>query len=62
MHYQATFQFKTSRQAIENMTAVTRRLMNDDLIEFLKTNLPTKKKSSSKSFSLAVIDKKLGEK
>jgi hypothetical protein len=34
--------------------------MNDDLTEFLKVNLPTKKKS--KSFSLAVIDKKLGEK
>jgi nucleolar protein 56 len=44
------------------MVAVTKRLMNEDLIEFLKVNLPTKKKSSSKSFSLAVIDKKLGEK
>ena len=44
------------------MVAVNKRLMNDDLIEFLKVNLPTKKKSSAKSFSLAVIDKKLGEK
>jgi hypothetical protein len=41
---------------------VTRRILTDDLTEFLKVNLPTKKKSSSKSFSLCVIDKKLGEK
>ena len=56
----ATMQFKSSKQAQENIVGVTKRILTEDLIEFLKVNLPTKKKS--KNFSLAVIDKKLGEK
>jgi hypothetical protein len=53
-------QFKSSKQAQENIVGVTKRILTEDLVEFLKVNLPTKKKS--KNFSLGVIDKKLGEK
>jgi len=55
----ATLQFKSAEQARENIMGVTKRTLTDDLIEFLKVNLPTKKKSSN--FSLAVIDSKFGK-
>jgi hypothetical protein len=47
--------FKTSGQALENITNVTLRTLSDDLIEFLNSNI--KKKKSS----LAVLDNNLGK-
>jgi len=57
----ASLQFKTSKQAQDNIIAITKRQLTEDLTEFLKVNLPTKKKSTPKNFSLAVIDPKLGK-
>jgi len=54
--------FGSAKQALENIAGVTDRLLTDDLKEFLKTNLPTKKKSKSESnFLLSVIDKNFGK-
>jgi nucleolar protein 56 len=54
-------QFKTSKQALDNITGITHRVVTEDVAEFLKLNLPTKKKSSSKSFSVAFVDVKYGK-
>jgi hypothetical protein len=53
--------FKTSKQALENITGSNLRTVPEDVLEFLKLNLPLKKKGSSKSFSLAVVDSKYGK-
>lgn len=51
--------FKTSKQALDNITAISNKTLTEDLQEFLKLNLPTKKKSSK--VSLAVIDPNLAK-
>jgi len=55
----ATLQFKSAEQARENIMGITKRTLTDDMTEFLKVNLPTKKKSAK--FSLGVIDAKFGK-
>jgi len=54
-------QFKTSKQALENIVGSNLRTIPEDVLEFLKLNLPLKKKTSNKSFSLAVVDPKYGK-
>jgi len=58
-YIQSFLPFKTSKQALENITSVTQRVLSEDLEEFLKTNIPSKKKS--KGNSLAVLDNNLGK-
>jgi len=58
----ASHHFKTSKQALDNISGVVSKNPTDDLVEFLKLNLKTKKKGASKQFSLAVEDKKFATK
>jgi hypothetical protein len=51
------YKFETGKQALEDITKLTHREIPSDLEEFLKTNLPAKKKN----ISLAVVDNKLGK-
>jgi len=46
---------------LENIVGSNLRTLTNDVQEFLKLNLPLKKKSSSKAFSLAVLDPKYGK-
>ncbi len=55
----ASLQFKSAEQARENIIGITKRTLTEDLTEFLKVNLPTKKKAAK--FSLAVIDTKFAK-
>jgi nucleolar protein 56 len=58
IQYKASLFFKTSKQALDNISSVVARTLTEDLTEFLKLNLKTKKKGSSKSFTLGLEDKK----
>jgi hypothetical protein len=54
----AFLKFTSSKQALDNVRGSIKRILTDDLIEFLQTNLPTKKKTKA---TLAVIDPKLAK-
>lgn len=57
----ASHQFKTAKEAIDNIRQVTNKECGEDLLEFLQSNLPSGKKKSSSGFVLGVIDKALGQ-
>lgn len=57
----ASHQFKTAQEALDNIKSISNKESNDDLIEFLKANLPISKKKSSSQFTLGVMDKSLAQ-
>lgn len=58
----AEHHFKTANEAFENIQAIHGKQCSSDLVTFLRNNLPTSKKKSSKSFALGVLEKGLAKK
>ena len=56
----ASKQFKTAKEALENIKCISDKTCSPELLEFLQFNLPQSKKKSSSQFVLGVIDKSLG--
>ena len=55
----ASHQFATAEEALANIKALTDKEASEELLEFLKENLPSVGKKSSK-FALGVCEKNLG--
>lgn len=57
----ASHQFKTAKEALDNIKAITEKESSEELLEFLRANLPLSKKKASSKFVLGVVDKNLGQ-
>jgi hypothetical protein len=52
--------FRTLKQTTDYIVNANKRVLSEELLEFLKLNLPINKKKTSQSFSLALVDSKYG--
>lgn len=55
----ASRQFKTAKEALENIKCISNKEESPELHEFLQANLPLSKKKASSQFVLGVVDKGL---
>ena len=57
----AKHNFKSAKDALENIKAISNGEATPELLEFLKNNLPISKKKSTSQFELGVADKQLAK-